>query len=104
MSKQQQLLLQQPRQPLTPDEYRVYRRILYINKSTLDKATVHDFQSEFYDIEKEITYPAIRNLNYLKQIFFQLKKKGYTVASLTRTRPQGYYAKEYEHLNHSPSL
>jgi hypothetical protein len=99
--QQQQLQQQQQRPPLTPDQYGVYRRMLYINKTTLDKVTVYDFQSEFYDISTGITYPAIYNLNYLKQIFFNLKNKGYIIPSLTRTRPQGYYAKEYEHLNHS---
>jgi hypothetical protein len=98
---QQQQQQQQQLQPLTPDEYRAYRRILYVNKTTLDKATVNDFKSSFYDISTGITYPAIHNLNYLKQIFFNLKKKGYIIPSLIRTRPQGYYAKEYEHLNHS---
>lgn len=102
MSQKQQLSHQQhQRQPLTPNEYAAYRRILYINKTTLDKVTVNDFQSEFYDISTEITYPAMHNMNYLKQVFFNLSHKGYIVPSLIRTRPQGYYAKEYEHLNHS---
>ena len=96
-----QLLQQQQQQQehLTPDEYGVFRRILYINKTRLDKVSVDDFQSDFYDISTGKTYRAIDTLDYLKQIFFSLYRKGYIVRSKNRTRPQGYYSKEFEHLD-----
>ena len=103
----QQLLLQQQQQTrphISPDEFGVYRRILYINKTILDKVTVYDFQSEFHDISSGITYRALHNIKYLKQIFFSLREKGYIVSSKTRTKPQGYYAKEYEHVDNSTAV
>ena len=93
----QQLILQQ-RPHLTPDEYRAFRRIYCINRATLEKVTLNDFSSEFYDISKDTIYPAITNIEYLKQIFFNLKNKGYIIPTLVRTRPQGYFAKEFDHL------
>ena len=99
----QQLLQQQQQQTrphLSPDEFGVYRRILYINKTALHKVTVYDFQSEFYDISTGKTYNA-HNIKYVKKLLHSLKYTGYVIASSKRTKPQGYYAKEYEHLDNS---
>lgn len=96
-----QQLKQQTRPHLTPDEFGVYLRILYINKSTLDKVTVYDFQSEFYDIANGKTYRALYDIKYVKKLLHSLKQKGYIITSSIRTKAQGYYAKEYEHLDKS---
>jgi hypothetical protein len=95
---QQQVLQHKQLPPLTPDEYGIYRKMLYINKTTLNKVTIYDFQSEFYDIITGTTYRAIKNIKYLKKILFNLRHKGYSISSSKQTKPQGYYTKEYEHL------
>ena len=100
----QQLIQQQKPKPLSPNEYRAYRRTLQINKTTLSKVTIHDFKSNFYDISKDTTYPAITNIKYLKKILFNLRKNGYIISSSKQTKPQGYYAKEFEHLDKMVTL